>query len=667
MLIGCVILYMMATVAVGIYASSRVKDSKDFMVAGRSLPLYMNFACVFATWFGAETVLSVSAKFAHKGLGFVSGDPFGASMCLILVAFFFARTFYRLELLTIGDYYHLRYGKFVEIITSLGIASSYLGWTSAQLSALGLVTNVLFPGLTLNQAILIGAAIVTVYTLFGGMWSVALTDVVQTAAIVIGLILVAFLLGQKAGGFGTVITAAQAEGKLTLFPHVTTSAWLIFIGEFITMSLGSIPQQDVFQRVTSAKNEKTAFIGTLCGGLFYFAFAFVPMFIAYSATVIDISYAEHFQSDDAREVQKILPTLILKDTPIWTQVLFFGAVLSAILSTASGTVLAPASVITENVLQPAIKHLSDSSKLWVLRAVLILVAIVSTTISVNSESTMYEMVESGYSVTLVVAFVPLVFGIYWSRATTQGAIVAILLAVPVWIGAEYLLAEQPLRIAIFADTSKDMDAPKMEQQKEFVERALKTLGKSGEFQLVRTGGEWFVSSTSPEDQKSIAVQASAPVPADKDNSARALAFLKQRSPASERDLDRQLETAFKDAAPDAELIVILGNGAVPGKMASEGRRIHFVCLDPAVASPDGTILGIGGEQTPQVVAGKLLNEIAEFQEARKPLLHCVPPQLYGLIAALLGMLIGSLMPQVLKHIQIDPAVLANRQGTAMGH
>src|SRR3954471_2946558 len=184
MLIACVLLYMAATVAVGIYASTRVHSSKDFMVAGRSLPLYMNFACVFATWFGAETVLSVSARFAHKGMGFVSGDPFGASMCLVLVAFFFARTFYRMELLTIGDYYHLRYGKFVEVITSLGIASSYLGWTSAQLSALGLVINVLFPQISLNESILIGAAIVTVYTMFGGMWSVALTDVIQTAAIV---------------------------------------------------------------------------------------------------------------------------------------------------------------------------------------------------------------------------------------------------------------------------------------------------------------------------------------------------------------------------------------------------------------------------------------------------------------------------------------------------
>jgi solute:Na+ symporter, SSS family len=442
MLIFCVIVYMALTVAVGIYASGRVHGAKDFMVAGRSLPLYMNFACVFATWFGAETVLSVSAKFAHKGLGFVSGDPFGASTCLVLVAFFFTRTFYRLELLTIGDYYHLRYGKFVEVITSLGIASSYLGWTSAQLSALGLVINVLFPQITLNESILIGSVIVTIYTLFGGMWSVAFTDVIQTAAIVVGLIIVAILLGHDAGGFNVVISAAQKEGKLTLFPHITAAAWMAFIGEFITMSLGSIPQQDVFQRVTSAKSERTAFIGTLSGGLFYFGFAFVPMFIAYAATVIDPAYAEHFRAEDAREVQKILPTLILNTTPIWCQVLFFGAVLSAILSTASGTLLAPASVITENVLQQFTKHFSDRTMLWLVRAVLVIVSIVSTSIAVNSQSTMYEMVEGGYKVTLVVAFVPLVCGIYWPRATTQGAVFSILFALPAWIGAECLCDEE---------------------------------------------------------------------------------------------------------------------------------------------------------------------------------------------------------------------------------
>lgn len=437
MLVACVLIYMAATVAVGVYASSRVKNSKDFMVAGRSLPLYMNFACVFATWFGAETLLSVSARFADKGLGVVSGDPFGASLCLVLVAFFFARTFYRMELLTIGDYYHLRYGKFVEVITSLGIASSYLGWTTAQLSALGLVANVLFPNFSLNECILVGACIVTVYTLFGGMWSVALTDVIQTAAIVFGLIIVAILIGNKAGGFDAVVTAAHTQGKLNLFPHVTAAAWMIFIGEFITMALGSIPQQDVFQRVTSAKNERTAFFGTLGGAVFYFGFAFVPMFIAFSATLIDPAYVAHFQSEDTRAVQQLLPALVLNDTPIWCQILFFGALLSAILSTASGTLLAPASLITENVLQPFTKHFSDKSMLWLLRIVLVLVAAIATSISMSSNLTMYEMVEAGYSVTLVIAFVPLVCGIYWKRATKQGAVFSIVIAVPVWLGLKY--------------------------------------------------------------------------------------------------------------------------------------------------------------------------------------------------------------------------------------
>ena len=438
MLVFCVIAYMVATIAIGVYAAKRVHNSKDFMVAGRSLPLYMNFACVFATWFGAETVLSVSSKGAHEGLGFVSGDPFGASLCLILVALFFARTFYRLDLLTIGDYYHVRYGKIVEVVVSLGIASSYLGWTSAQLSALGLVIDILFPQITLNQSIMIGACIVTLYTFIGGMWSVALTDVIQTAVIVVGLLVVAVLVGQQAGGFGVVVDHAYEAGKLNLFPHVRAAAWMVFIGEFLTMALGSIPQQDVFQRVTSARNERTAFIGTLAGGLFYFVFAFVPMYIAYSAVVIDPEYYNTlFSNEDARKIQQILPGLVLNRTPVWAQVLFFGALLSAILSTASGTLLAPASVLTENVLQPFTKHFSDRMLLWLLRCVLIGVAVLSTTIAVNSESSMYEMVESGYKVTLVTAFVPLVCGIYWKRSNTQAAIVSILLAVPVWIAGEY--------------------------------------------------------------------------------------------------------------------------------------------------------------------------------------------------------------------------------------
>src|SRR6185436_3369655 len=128
MLIGSVVLYLVLTVVIGLWAARRVHNSRDFVLAGRSLPLYMSAATVFATWFGAETVLSVSATFAKDGLGGIIADPFGSSFCLLFVALFFARAFYRMDLLTIGDFYHKRYNKPVEMITSLAITASYLGW-----------------------------------------------------------------------------------------------------------------------------------------------------------------------------------------------------------------------------------------------------------------------------------------------------------------------------------------------------------------------------------------------------------------------------------------------------------------------------------------------------------------------------------------------------------
>ncbi len=442
-----VIAYLCGTVAIGLYAATRVHGAKDFMVAGRSLPLYMNFACVFATWFGAETVLSISATFAKDGLVGISGDPFGAATCLLLVAFFFARAFYRMDLLTIGDFYHKRFGKSVEIFTSAVITISYLGWTSAQLTALGLVLHVLAeqvsgPGsLPLNDAIVIGAIIVLVYTVFGGMWSVALTDLIQTAVIVVGLILIATYLSNKAGGFGTVIEHASTNGRFQFFPSGGAREWFAFVGAFLTFAFGSIPQQDVFQRVTSAKDEKTAVRGTALGGSFYFVFAFVPMFIAYSAIVIDPSFTQLFDSEDERQIQLILPQLIMMHTPFWAQALFFGALLSAILSTASGTLLAPSSLFTENVLRPLFPGINEKNMLPLLRVILLLFAISATWNAVISNATMYEMVQNAYIVTLCGAFVPLAMGIYWKPATTQGAIVSIAAGTLTWL-AFYLFGDE---------------------------------------------------------------------------------------------------------------------------------------------------------------------------------------------------------------------------------
>ena len=442
MLIGSVVAYFLVTIGIGLWAAQRVKSSRDYLIAGRSLPLYMNMATVFATWFGAETVLSVSATFAKDGLGGIVADPFGSSFCLFFVALFFARAFYRMDLLTIGDFYHKRYSKPVEVVTSLAITASYLGWTSAQLTALGLVISVLSGGaIGLNTAILIGAIIVLGYTIWGGMWSVALTDLFQTVVILIGLTAVAVLVGNMAGGPSKVVSAAVEAGKFEFWPKGGTKEWLAFAAAWATLAIGSIPQQDVFQRVTSAKDERTAITGSLFGGVAYFCFAFVPMFIAYAALVIDPGFAKLFANEDAREIQRILPNLILERTPMWAQVLFFGALLSAILSTASGALLAPTALFTENVVKPFAPPLGDRQFLLLLRTVLVLFTLAALLFALNSKSTMYEMVQNAYKVTLVSCIVPLAAGIYWKRATNAGAMLSVVSGLASWGIAELTAAD----------------------------------------------------------------------------------------------------------------------------------------------------------------------------------------------------------------------------------
>ncbi len=426
-----VLIYLLISIGLGLYAATRVKNATDYAVAGRSLPLPIVIATVFATWFGSETVLGIPARFAEEGLGGTIEDPFGASMCLILVGLFFARKLYRMNLLTIGDYYKQRYNRTVEIIVSICIVISYLGWVSAQITAMGLVFNVLTQGaVSMSMGMVIGASIVLLYTLFGGMWSVALTDAFQVLLIVGGLVFIGWLVAEQAGGAGVVVSHAAASGKLSFLPEPTLPAILAFVGAAVTIMFGSIPQQDVFQRVMSARNETIGATGAVVGGSLYFIIAFIPMFLVYASQLVDPAVFHSLLEDDP---QLILPTLILKDTPVVAQILFFGALLSAIMSTASATLLAPSITLTENIIRE-IRPMTDRQLLTTTRIVVFCFAIAVTIFALATQGmSIYEMVGNSYKVPLVGAFIPLVMGLYWKRATTQGALVSVIGGLSSWI------------------------------------------------------------------------------------------------------------------------------------------------------------------------------------------------------------------------------------------
>jgi solute:Na+ symporter, SSS family len=445
-LLTLVILYLLATIAIGLCAATRVKNTADFAIAGRNLPMYMIITTTFATWFGAEVVLGIPAKFVEGGLNNVVEDPFGAGMCLILVGLFFAGKLYKMTLLTINDYYRERYGRGIEIICSITIILSYLGWVAAQVTALGFVFNVLSDEyISVPMGMIIGTVSILAYTLFGGMWSVAVTDFIQMIILVVGLSIIAFVTADMAGGADKVVDLAQSRDMFRFLPEPTFTEIAFFIGAGITMMLGSIPQQDVFQRVMSANSVKAATRGTIIGGSAYIIFAFVPMFIVVAALLIMPEEAAALIADDP---QKVIPTLVMDKMPFVMQVIFFGALLSALKSCASATLLAPSVTFVENIWRNMFPNRTDKDRLWAMRIAVLVFSICVCAYAIKLEGTsIYDLVSSAYQVTLVGAFVPLVFGIYWKRATTQGAILSIVLGMLVWVPptlAPFFVEEFPL-------------------------------------------------------------------------------------------------------------------------------------------------------------------------------------------------------------------------------
>ncbi|MGZ3183398.1 MAG: sodium:solute symporter family protein [Telluria sp.] len=431
-LVASVVVYLLGTLALGMWAGTRIKNTGDFAVAGRSLPLVMVITTTFATWFGAETVMGIPAKFAQGGLNALIEDPFGAGTCLILVGLVFAKRLYKLNLLTIGDYYRARYGKGIEVFCSVTIILSYLGWVAAQITAIGLVFSVLTGGaMSQEVGMIVGMLAVLIYVVVGGFLAVAITDFIQMIVLIVGLSIIAFYSADLAGGAHKVFALADQRNLWRFLPEPTFTDMAMFFGAGITMMFGSIPQQDVYQRVMSAKDADTARAGAAIGGLSYILFAFVPMFIVTCAVLVMGDQAMEMAKTD---YQRVLPTFVMTRMPLIMQILFFGALLSAIKSTSSATLLAPSTSFVENILKNLRPHMNDKQQLFAMRCTIVVFAVLVLAYAIASRGTaIYDLVSSAYQVTLVGAFVPLFMGLFWKRATTQGAIFSLVLGIGTWV------------------------------------------------------------------------------------------------------------------------------------------------------------------------------------------------------------------------------------------
>ncbi len=434
MLLFSIIVYLIITVMIGYWASRRVKTSGDFMLAGRSLPLLLSSSALFATWFGSETVFGASSEFLKGGLYAVIEDPFGAALCLVLFGLFFARKLYSMNLLTLGDFFKVRFGKRTELVASVFIVPSYVGYIAAQLLAMGLILNVV-TGMAVWQGVVISALVVTFYTYVGGMWAISITDFIQSVIIIGGLVVLAVNLAIKAGGVSVILNDTPPD-TFRFLPKADFKEIIVYLGAWSVLGLGSIPSQDVFQRVMSSGTIKTAVRSCYIAAAMYLTIALLPLFISLCVKHL---YPE-FALGDA---QLALPSMVLSHATLPVQILFFGSLLSAIMSTTSSAILAPAAIFSENLVKPLAKgRLTDKQLLMVTRISVLGFSILAT-IMATVRSNIYELVGESSVLSLVSLFAPMVLGIYWKRSSATGALLSMVLGTFTWFVFERLDTDWP--------------------------------------------------------------------------------------------------------------------------------------------------------------------------------------------------------------------------------
>ncbi|MGK7393996.1 MAG: sodium:solute symporter family protein [Candidatus Cyclobacteriaceae bacterium M3_2C_046] len=400
-------------------------------MAGRKLPLVLSSFALFALWFGSETIFGASSEFIQHGLLGVIEDPFGGALCLILYAVFLARKMYSLNLLTLGDLFRDSYGRTVELTAAFFMLITFFGYVAAQLVALGILFHIV-AGIPLIYGILVSALVVSLYTMAGGMWAISVTDFWQSLVIIAGLVWVSFKLTEMGGGIENIISRAPA-GFYRFIPVTFDPVnWIDYLAAWMVIGLGSLPSQDIFQRVNSARSVKTAIRSTYFGAFLYLLFAMFPLYIGLAARQL-------FPGMMNLDPQHILPEVVLQHTVLPVQVVFFGALISAIFSTCSGAILAPASILSENLVKPLIKkRLSESQFLRLLRGAVLLITGLSTLLALKRNN-IFELVAQSSILGLVSLLIPMLAALFIKKANKTGAILSMIWGIIGWMIPEFFL------------------------------------------------------------------------------------------------------------------------------------------------------------------------------------------------------------------------------------
>lgn len=425
-------IYVLMMLAVGVYASRKTHSAAEFAVAGRRLPLWLCTATIVATWFGGGSMMGVSGAAYSQGLLGVIADPFGAAVCLFLIAIFFARFLRRLKYFTFVEFVEARFGPSCALIAAFGAMFSTTVWTAGMLVAFGLILESL-TGIPLVVGIVGGSFVVVVYTAIGGMLAVALTDSVQITIVLVGLIVLFVAALADAGGWSQV--AAQVpEHTWRMYPlQHTAGDWLNYVRAWLIFGLADVASQSLQQRALAAKNERVAQNSFYLAGFAYLLLGMIPVLLGIVGGI---------SMPGLDNAEALLPTLALEHLHPVAVAVFVGALLAAIMSSADSTLLASATIVSTNLLPRVIENPSDRLQLTVARVSIAVFGAGAVATALNAQVVFDNILDSNLLM-LAAIIVPFVLGVWWKRANRSGALAAMIVGIVVWLVSPFLFDGLP--------------------------------------------------------------------------------------------------------------------------------------------------------------------------------------------------------------------------------
>lgn len=429
-------LFLLLQFGIGVWVSRRIGTEDDYLVGGRRFGYLLATLSIFATWFGAESVIGSAGQVYEHGISFGSAEPFGYGLCLVLVGLLLAKPLWRRGLTTLADLYRARFGVGVERLVAIVLIPPSLLWAAAQIRAFGSVVS-LVGGIDVSLGVAVAALFVVAYTAFGGLLADAITDVVQGAVLSIGLITMLVLVVLQVGGPAEAAATLLASDRISL-SFADTGPWYLTVEEWAVPVLGSLVSIEVLGRVLAARSGEVAQRSAFGAGGLYLVIGGIPVLIALLAAPLVGPLAD---------AEQLLPTVARDLLPPLAFALFTGGLVSAILSTVDSTLLASSGLLSHNLIIPFLRAPDERRKLLIARGGVLAFGLIAFVIALSAEG-VFALVEMASSLGSAGVVVTTLFALFTTLGSARTAAATLVMGLVGYLAASVAGAETPFLLSL---------------------------------------------------------------------------------------------------------------------------------------------------------------------------------------------------------------------------